>query len=150
MDLLAHIKYSPNGKYDNKYFLLCLIDFFKICVNWKKYKGFEGYSINGSYLNQKHNEFIDKGVYTEIFNQSGNIYLTKNKENKIKYQVVDTYFVANKKGSVKNNNYLLTDKTKKKNKKIRKNNKKLHPNKRKKEYHLLISIDTMEGKNILK
>ena len=51
--------------------------------------------------------------------------MTKNKENKIKYQVVDTYFVANKKGSVKNNNYLLTDKTKKKNKKIRKNNKKI-------------------------
>ena len=34
IDLLSPIKYSPNQKYDNKYFLICLIDFINNSSSW--------------------------------------------------------------------------------------------------------------------
>jgi len=39
IDLICPIKYSPNGLYNNKYFLTCLIDFIKMGVSWNTYRG---------------------------------------------------------------------------------------------------------------
>jgi len=38
-DLCSPIKGSPNQKYDNEYFLNCLIDFVTNSISWSKYKG---------------------------------------------------------------------------------------------------------------
>ena len=122
IDILAPIKYSPNKKFDNRYFFTCIIDFIKNSTYWSRYKGFIDYPINGKYLNEIHNRYIKKGVYEAINKQLLNIYLKKNKSVKIKNQIIDSSFVPNKGGSIKNNNHLLNDNVKKNNKIIRKKN----------------------------
>jgi len=133
LDLLNPIKYSPNKKYDNKYFFTCILDFLNTHVSWNKYKGVQNYPISGKYLNQIHNKYIACGAYDEINKQMLNKYLKKGKETKLKHQIIDSTFIANKQGSVKNNNNLLSQKSKQKNKKIRRANKLLPKNKRIKE-----------------
>jgi hypothetical protein len=71
------IKYSPNQKYNNEYFLTCLIDFVKNSVSWTNYKGTIDNPIDGKYLNQIHNKFIRNNVYNEINKQLLNCYLKK-------------------------------------------------------------------------
>lgn len=150
IDLLSPIKESPNRKYDNKYFLICLIDFVMNRVSWNKYTGTIHYPINGKYLNQVHNRWIRLNIYEEINKQLLNRYLKTGKEHKLKYQMIDSSFIANKGGSIKNNNFLLTDAVKKKILKSEnsiKNSPKINNNEK---HLLLILIDTMEEKNILK
>lgn len=133
IDLLSPIMYSPNQKYNNRYFLSCLIDFSINNVSWNRYKGSIDYPIDGKYLNQIHNKYVNKGIYKEINKQFLNFYLKTGKETKLKYQCIDSTFIPNKGGHIKNNNYLLSETAKQKNKNIRKQNKKLPKNKRKKE-----------------
>lgn len=138
-DYLAPINYSPNGSYDNKYFLACLIDFIKNHVYWKHYIGPEcplnNKRIKGKYLNQIHNRYVKCGVYEQINKKLLDEYLKNGKEGKIKYQIIDSSFIQNKRGSTKNqiNNNLLNDKTKQKNIKIANENKYLPKKERKKE-----------------
>ena len=84
-------------KYDNKYFLICSIDFVDTSINWTKYKGTLECPINGKYLNQIHNKYIKSGVYDEINKQLINRYLKTEKEIKLKYQSIDSSFIPNKK-----------------------------------------------------
>jgi transposase len=111
---------SPNQKYDNEYFLICLVDFYMTRVSWNKYQGTITHPINGKYLNQIHNKYVKKGVYKEIHKEFLREYLKKGKEEKLIHQNLDSTFVANKGGSVNNeeNNNLLSDKVKARNKKI--------------------------------
>jgi transposase len=132
IELLAPIKFSPNGKYDNKYFLRCLIDFFNIGVSWRKYNGTKSFPIDGKYLNAIHNKFTKNGVYEQINKLILTKYLQNGKETKLKYQMIDSTYIANKGGSVNNNNHLLSNKTKLKNKKNKKLNIHLPKNKKKK------------------
>jgi transposase len=132
IDHLRPIKYSPNGKYDNKYFLICILDFIEKNVSWKKYKGTIEYPINGLYLNQIHNEYCKLGVYDEIERQLKNKYLNTDRESKLKFQIIDSSFVSNKQGMLKKNNYLLTNEETEKNNKIKKENLELPQNKQKK------------------
>lgn len=122
---MTPVKYSPNGRFNHKYFFTCLVDFVTKNVSWRKYKGTITHPVNGLYLNGIHNRYVDYKVYDELNRQILNIYLKKDKEKKLKIQMIDSSFIANKNGSVKNNNHLLKDETKKKNIKIRKKNKKL-------------------------
>jgi hypothetical protein len=137
IDHLCPIKYSPNGKYDNKYFLICILDFIERNVSWRKYKGTIEYLIGGVYLNGIHNKYCNMGVYDEIERQLKNKYLQTDRECKLKYQILDSSFIPNKQGSLKKNNYLLTKEEKKKNKKIRKNNYNLPKNKQKRENNFI-------------
>jgi len=66
IDLIVPIKYSPNGRYDNRIFLICLIDFVNTQVSWRKYKGTHEYPIKGTYLNRIHNKYVKNKVYEEI------------------------------------------------------------------------------------
>lgn len=113
-DLISPIKYSPYGKYDNRYFLLCLVDFILNHVSWRKYRGSPLYPINGIYLNEIHNKYIRNGVYKAINKQILNRYLKKGKEEKLRYQIIDSSFIPNKCGSIKKNNHLLSNRAKKK------------------------------------
>jgi len=122
-DIMLPIKYSPNQKYDYKYLFACLYDFINTSTSWNKYRGFENFPINGKYLNQIHNKLVNNGVYEEINRQLLNIYLKKGKEIKLKYQMIDSSFIRNKVGSIKNNNHLLSDQVKEKNKIIEEENK---------------------------
>ena len=131
IDYLCPIKYSPNGKYDNRYFITCLIDFIETSTSWRKYKGTILYPIDGKYLNQIHNKYLKCGVYDEINKQLVEKYLRTDKENKLKYQSIDSSYIQNKQGTI-NNNYLLSTKEKQKNKEILRNNKDLPKNQRKK------------------
>ena len=133
IDLLAPVKESPNGIFDNRYFLTCIIDFSSNGTYWTKYSGTKDHPINGKYLNAIHNKYSRCGVYDEINRQVLNKYLEKGKEQKLTDQIIDSSFIANKGGSIKKNNYLLSDKAKQKNKKIRKHNKNAPKNKRKRE-----------------
>lgn len=145
VDYLCPLKYSPNRKYDNKYYLICLIDFVSRCTCWSNYNGTKEYPINGKYLNQIHNKFIKKNVYNEINKALINKYLSTGREEKLKIQCIDASFIANKRGSIKNNNHLLNDRSKAKNKKIRKHNNKVSINKRKKE-HTFIDTNRYNGR----
>ena len=133
IDLSIPIKSSPNQKYDHRYFLTCLIDFVKTSHSWNKFKGSLEFPINGKYLNQIHNKYIKHDVYNEINRQLLNKYLKESKELKLKYQIIDSSFIPNKGGSLKTNNYLLSESIKSKNINIRKLNKTLPKNKRKRE-----------------
>ena len=84
IDLIVPTKYSPNGRYDNRIFLICLIDFVNTQVSWRKYKGTHEYPIKGTYLNrirvrisrsvnshanyarEIHNKYVKNKVYEEI------------------------------------------------------------------------------------
>lgn len=133
IDLLCPIKYSPNGKYDNRYFFKCIIEFLETQVNWQKYKGAKELSIKGNkeisvkgtYLNEIHNKYVKYGVYDQIHKQITILYLKTDRESKLKFQMEDSSFVANKGGSVKNNNHLLSEKEKDDNKKLVQENKKI-------------------------
>lgn len=122
VDYYCPIKYSPNGEYTNKDFLTCLVDFVKNGVYWTHYKGPDDCPIDGKYLNEIHNKYIKEGVYDQINKAILEKYLETDKAVKLKYQIIDSSFVPNKGGSVKNNNHLLSDKVKQKNKEIRKKN----------------------------
>jgi hypothetical protein len=121
-DYYYPIKYSPNGSYTNKYFLICLIDFVKRGISWTNYEGTIDYPIKGKYLNEIHNKYINAGVYDQINKALVQKYLETDKAIKLKHQMIDSSFIANKRGSVKNNNHLLNDEVKQKNKEIRKMN----------------------------
>ena len=127
IDLLSPIKYSPHQKYDNRYFLTCIINFIETGVSWSNYKGTINYPINGKYLNQIHNKYLKKGIYEEINKQLLTKYLNKNKAIKLKEQIIDSSFISNKAGYVNSqiNNNLLSTKVKQKNKKILEKNKTL-------------------------
>ena len=143
MNLLHPIQYSPNQKYDNEYFLICLLDFTTKNVSWTKYTGTPTHPIVGKYLNQTHNTLVTNNVYEAINTELLNEYLKKDKEEKIKIQMIDSSFVVNKEGSVKNNNHLLNDNVKQKNSIIRKNNKKLS---RKKKEESFIDYNRYNGR----
>lgn len=132
-DLLSPCLGSPSQKFDNRYFLTCLFDFVQRCVSWRKYKGTHECPIKGKYLNTIHNRYVDDHVYEAINEQLKNKYLMKGREQKLKYQSIDSSFIPNKGGSVKNNNHLLSDRTKRKNNKIKSMNEQNPTNKQKKE-----------------
>ena len=121
IDLMCPMGYSRKG-YNNRYFFTCLLDFVQICVSWRKYWETIEFPIKGKYLNEIHNKYCKAGVYDEIKRQLTNKYLETDRENKLKYQKIDSSFIANKEGSLKDNNYLLTEEEKIKNNKIRANN----------------------------
>jgi hypothetical protein len=150
-DYLAPIKYSPNGSYDNKYFLICLSEFVKNHVHMEHYMG-KPYSIKnkcikGHYLNQIHNKYVKCGVYDAINKKLLETYLKKGRSDKIKIQIIDSTYIPNKRGSVKNqtNNYLLSDKVKLKNIKIRENNK-ICPKKERKKEETFIDFNSYNGR----
>jgi len=70
------------------------------------------------------------GIYYEIEKQLINKYLKTDKENKLKNQIIDSSFIPNKGGLIKNNNHLLSNEEKNKNKIIRETNKYLPKNKK--------------------
>ena len=109
IDVLCPVGYSPNGKYTNKYFITCLIDFLNTSVSWRKYNGFSGFPINGKYLNSIHHKYIKNGVYEAINKALLEKYLKIDKELKLTVQIIDSSFVANKQGI-----HNLQDKPKKK------------------------------------
>lgn len=125
IDLILPVKYSPNGRYSNRIFFTCLIDFISTHVSWRKYRGTIEYPIKGTYLNQIHNNYVKHGIYEEIRKQLLNKYLSTGRETKLKIQSVDTSFIQNKGGSVKNNNHLLNEDAKEKNNAIRISNEKI-------------------------
>jgi hypothetical protein len=92
VDLLLPVKYSPNGKYDNRYFLMCIIDLTLNGVSWRRYKGSPSHPIDGCYLNEIHNNYKRNGVYEAINKQILNRYLKKGKEDKLRYQIIDSTF----------------------------------------------------------
>ena len=58
IDILNPIKGSPNLKYDNRYFLTCIIDFLSNHTSWRKYTGTIECPIDGRYLNGIHNKYV--------------------------------------------------------------------------------------------
>lgn len=145
IDLLAPIKYSPRGEYNNEYFFICLLDFVITGVYWKHYRGTPGYPINGKYLNQIHNRYIKEGVYKAINKALLKKYLSTDREIKLKNQCIDSSFIANKKGSVKNNNHLLSHKEKNENRIIKENNKHL-PKKERRRCKTFIDTNRYNGR----
>ena len=85
-DYFCPIKYSPNGRFDNRYFLICLIDFVESGTSWRKYKGTHSHPIKGKYLNEIHNKYVKYHVYDEINKEIVKKYLKTDRENKLKYQ----------------------------------------------------------------
>lgn len=145
IDFICPIKYSPNGKFDNRYFLICMIDFIETQVSWNKYRGTIEYPMKGKYLNQIHNKWANTGVYDELDKIILNRYLKTDRESKLKNQMIDSFFVQNKQGSVKNNNHLLTNKEKENNKKIKEHNKTASKKNRKKE-KTFINFNSYNGR----
>jgi hypothetical protein len=87
VNFLSPVHESNSLKYDNKYFLVCIIDFLKTGCYWSRYRGTISYPINGKYLNQIHNKWQKKGVFKEINKQCLEKYLKEGKEKKLKYQM---------------------------------------------------------------
>ena len=137
IDILCPVKYSPNGKYDNRYFFTCLIDLLDTGVSFNKYKGTHEFLIRGKYLNEIHNKYIKRGVYDQIQKEILTKYLKTDRESKLKYQIIDSTFIANKQGSIKGNDHLLSNEEKHKNELIRKQNKYLPKNKQQRENHFI-------------
>lgn len=79
IDLLCPVKYSPNGKFDNKYFLISLLYFCEKNVSWNKYEGSIKYPIKGKYLNQIHNTYVKNKVYDQVFKEIVDKYLKTGK-----------------------------------------------------------------------
>jgi transposase len=76
------------------------IEYFKEIMNvlksntyWSHYKG----PINYKVLNNKHNEYIKKGLYDELYKLTLGKYLNKMGKQVLKYQSTDTSFIFNKK-----------------------------------------------------
>ena len=138
IDMVAPIGYSPRQKYTNEYFYICMCNFVTSSVSWNKYKGCIDYPIDGKYLNQIHNKWIKLGVYDQLNKEKLNKYFETDKENKLRFQSLDSTFIPNKEGSVNNddNNNLLSDRAKEKNRKICLKNRTLPKNKRKKRRNL--------------
>ena len=98
IDYHCPIKYSPNQKYNNKYFFICLIDFFQRHVCWRSYRGTEDFPISGKYLNSIHLKYCNNNVYEEIHKVVVKKYLSQGREKKLKIQEIDSSYVANKQG----------------------------------------------------
>ena len=58
---------------------------------WTRYKGI----VKGKYLNQKHNEYCDWGVYECMYLIILELYYKDNKYTKLKHQSIDTTFIRN-------------------------------------------------------
>jgi hypothetical protein len=58
IDQLYPVNYSPNRKYNNRYFFKCILHFVETNTSWNKYKGTYKYPINEKYLNQIHNKYF--------------------------------------------------------------------------------------------
>lgn len=146
-NIYCPMKFSPNQKYDNKYFITCIVDFFMNNTSWSRYRGTPKCPINGRYLNQIHNKYVSAGVYEKINNEVLKCYLKKGREKKLKHQIIDSSFIANKGGSVTNaaNNALLSEDVKKKNKKIKQKNKQ-NPTKRPTKTETFIDFNRYNGR----
>lgn len=150
-DLLCPIKYSPNGSYDNKYFITCLKNFVESgSTIWTKYRGTIEYPIKGKYLNEIHNKYLRYDVYSEIHRQLVNKYLKTDRESKLQAVSVDSSFIQNKQGSITKNDFLLSTKEKHKNELITEINNYLPKNQQKHIIHFIGFNRYNGGKNISK
>ena len=114
IDVMSPIKYSPNGKFTNKYYFTCLLHFLDSHVSWRQYKGFPGFPMLGKTLHAAHMRYIRDGVYEAINKTLLEEYIKTEREDKLSVQLIDASFVENK-VAIHN----LKDKPKKK-KKIKK------------------------------
>jgi IS5 family transposase len=126
IDSICPFNNTPNAKYSNRYFIICIVDFIDKHVSWSKYRGTHEYPINGKYLNQIHLRYCREGVYDSILASLTEKYLKYDRESKLKIQSADSSFIANKQGT-SDNSYLLSDEEKQKNNKIRQENENKHP-----------------------
>src|ERR1700738_4796450 len=84
IDYIVPLKYSPNRKYTNKYFFICLVNFIESGATvWTRYNGTVEYPISGKYLNQIHNYYVNNGVYNAINTALVKKYLSTGKEMKL-------------------------------------------------------------------
>jgi hypothetical protein len=99
--LVEHLKptknsyYRRNIKYTDLDFINGIIDIINNGTYWNRYKG----TVPGKYLNKKHNEYCNMGVYDCLYRVILKVYFCKSKYNKLKYQTVDTTFIRNLYGS---------------------------------------------------
>lgn len=100
INIIDPVKWSPNLRYTNKDFFICMMDFVKKGTSWRKYIGTREIEIKGTYLNKIHNRWVQKKVYEKLNKEYLSCYLKTNKEKKIKIQCIDSSFIPNKGGSV--------------------------------------------------
>ena len=98
---------ATNKKYTSIQYAYCITEVLTSFVSWRKYNGkfiaearnLSNGLINGRVLNNKHNDFIKKGVYDYLFKLCVESYFKKNPTKKLKSQSIDSSFVSNKYGS---------------------------------------------------
>ena len=91
-------KYYNNSyrtrKHKEIFYFTQILTLFYSCPYWTRYPG----KTNGRYLNKKHNEYIKKGIYNEIYNTIINKYHNTKKYETYRHILTDTCFIPNKYG----------------------------------------------------
>lgn len=89
-------KYTHNRKYSTRDYIKGIIEVISNNVSWRKYNGI----IDGRTLNNKHNYYVQIGVYEKLYRTNIKRYI-KNNKNNIKVLSIDSTFISNKNGSEK-------------------------------------------------
>jgi ssDNA-binding Zn-finger/Zn-ribbon topoisomerase 1 len=86
-----NISYARNVKYSQMDFINGIIEVLLNNTYWRRYKGI----VKGKYLNAKHLEYKDLGVYECMYGIISMIYFKESKFKKLKHQSIDSTFIRN-------------------------------------------------------
>jgi transposase len=84
---------EKNSKYSVKEIIVGIIEVLTSNISWKRYNGI----ISGTWLNKKHNEYVNAGVYEYLHEECVKIYIKeKNNKKNLSCLSTDTSFISNK------------------------------------------------------
>jgi hypothetical protein len=83
--------YIRNRKFNEIDFIKGIIDVFRNCTYWTRYNG----TISGKYLNKRHLQYCEWGVYECLYRILLLNYFSTHKYNKLQYQAIDSTFIRN-------------------------------------------------------
>ena len=86
-----NLAYARNVKYTTMDFINGIFDVLDNGTYWRRYKG----TVPGKYLNAKHNEYCNMGVYDCMYYIILQIYFNDSKYEKLKHQSIDSTFIRN-------------------------------------------------------
>lgn len=84
---------EKNSKYSIKDIIIGIVEVLTNNISWRRYSGL----VSGSWLNKKHNEYVEAGVYEMLHMECTRKYINTDNNNKnLVYLSTDTSFVQNK------------------------------------------------------
>jgi len=88
--------FRRNVKYTLRDYIIGILDVLRYNISWNNYSG----NMNGNTLRKKHSEWVNLGVYEDVYEKSFHEYMkTIRKNEELKYQSVDSTFIEDKNNS---------------------------------------------------